>query len=122
MAIVRLVPATLLLTLCMLVLAAATATQDAAADQGCGKARATNPQGRTVVFRSVARRLGCPKAESVVRRFWRKSPSPGDRRFVGAFACLYIDAYDPGALAFRCRSGRRIAFGYWTRRRPFRGS
>jgi hypothetical protein len=113
---------TLLLSLCALAWGATTAAEHASADQRCGKARATNPQGRTVVFRSVARRLGCPKAESVVRRFWRKSPSPGDSRVVGAFLCIYVDAFDPGALAFRCRSGRRIAFGYWTRRRPFKGS
>ena len=117
----RIALSALLLALCVFSLAAWAAPQGASADQRCGKARATNPRGKTVVFRSVARRLGCPKAESIVRRFWRKSPSPGDRRFVGAFSCLYIEAFDPGALAFRCRSGRRLAFGYWTRRRPFRG-
>jgi hypothetical protein len=106
-----------LLALCALL--GAVGPGPAAADQNCGKAHATNPRGRTVIFRSVARRLGCFKAGSVVRRFWRKSPAPFERHYVGAFSCLYVERFDPGALAFRCRSGRRIAFGYWTRRRPF---
>ena len=122
MALNRLTLPALVCVLCAGALALWALPDAASADQRCGKARATNPQGKTVVFRSVARRLGCPKAESVVRRFWRKSPAPGERRFVGAFACLYVEPFDPGSLAFRCRSGRRLAFGYWTRRRPFRGS
>jgi hypothetical protein len=92
----------------------------APAAKRCGRATATNGDGATATFAVRARHLGCSRARSVIRRFWRKTPSdPGDTRTVRDFRCVYLRRYDPGAVALRCTHSshlRRWAKGLWIRR------
>jgi hypothetical protein len=92
----------------------------AAAEHGeaakrCGQASATNAYGGNAVLAIEAKRMGCGKAKSVVRRAWRSGlMNPGQRREIGRFSCTYVGYYEPGTTAIRCNDGRRAAKGLWT--------
>jgi hypothetical protein len=85
------------------------------ATRACAQVSATNSYGGNAILDVQAKRMGCRKAESVIRRAWRAGlESPGQRAQVGRYSCRYVRYYEPGRIALRCSFGRRVAKGYWT--------